>query len=1081
MGLGPRRPVLPARTESSLQDSAEEIEPASPGTDVATDLSQRTDRTSHTVPEDGTPLTLKTLAKILPTGKLTKRDQTSQTSLLIEYYEGSKDPNSNRRPSVRVRVTPSGSAKSNNTQGGNVSVPEVNSSRKPSYTRKISLGSDRVGQTINPGSVSSLGSLEGHRVSKAPPLNVETMGVDGNELSRLGDSPEAKYIVAPSDISSIPPDSMLDAPLTGNPRESPAKQIAEKAGLEALPARANPNASNERFSQKVIEKLANKPRIASSGRRRQRALGQEEGEIIEDQPRRWGKSKDEERISEPTNSLLSAAQKSTDQVSYRSGASQTSLTNNPRLLRTVEDAIRRLIMPELEEIKKKQKISKSSKYDREPSDYSESSVSREDYVRRHSSGSRRRRRRTKELDLDSPSDRSYHRHDSIDSLSTDEHRSHSHRGKDHHRVRDAAAAGMAGAALTATALRHHGSQNSIEREERRRRRRRSRSRSSRSVSVADSEEIFHKHDVPPMPMRSEVDSEVTRSSLLSSKTGSTTTPLQREVREVVRGSPLGAHSPASRTPTRTPVDLRKGLGTHHGNLSEHDLNVSKEDSGEVLPSEGSPYNNDAYAGLSAAAGGLGALAAHQLLTDPERVRKYESNLHQQHPIRRGLSPIQSVASYTTTEPNRNSIMQPRSSESLNSLKKDRPSTSKLSIESFSSAPSTDVARSKRPKGISLENRREIMAPHEQQFQSQQRAFDDDQFFDDKHSQDEQYRDSFESSDPKIDVRHLPNHTDNSLDVPYLDKLTAGQQLARGRGANPEYVYTPPGVESAVASLYEPSMLSGHDERSPVQSYSDSLSRRDADSPRSFKPGERSIGGSPLKEQHLVYSEEDLPMKQRFNDPSPPQSVARSVEEQDVTPDIISAGVPDHSNEGQATTSPESEITTNPSVIQGPIGGLAQANRDHWPYNPTPPQEPEVLLSPPAQDRDIGISGADFIPDVIGVGLPPTAENNHDIYSGNQILSTPPGAKADEGYVTADNPKSPLYSPQPKVAVVGPAKIDFDDLATGTDPFTTKRDRYMSGLSQGMASPLYDSATGRGIDRIQSKDIMALMDHVRVVF
>jgi hypothetical protein len=32
----------------------------------------------------------------------------------------------------------------------------------------------------------------------------------------------------------------------------------------------------------------------------------------------------------------------------------------------------------------------------------------------------------------------------------------------------------------------------------------------------------------------------------------------------------------------------------------------------------------------------------------------------------------------------------------------------------------------------------------------------------------------------------------------------------------------------------------------------------------------------------------------------------------------------------------------------------------------------------------------------------------------------------------------------------------------------------------MASPLYDGATGRGMDRIQSKDILALMNHVSVI-
>jgi hypothetical protein len=39
--------------------------------------------------------------------------------------------------------------------------------------------------------------------------------------------------------------------------------------------------------------------------------------------------------------------------------------------------------------------------------------------------------------------------------------------------------------------------------------------------------------------------------------------------------------------------------------------------------------------------------------------------------------------------------------------------------------------------------------------------------------------------------------------------------------------------------------------------------------------------------------------------------------------------------------------------------------------------------------------------------------------------------------------------------------------------------YVTGFSQDISSPLYDAATGRGTDRIESKDIVALMDHLTV--
>jgi hypothetical protein len=70
------------------------------------------------------------------------------------------------------------------------------------------------------------------------------------------------------------------------------------------------------------------------------------------------------------------------------------------------------------------------------------------------------------------------------------------------------------------------------------------------------------------------------------------------------------------------------------------------------------------------------------------------NLDQKHPISKGLSPIQSVASSQTTEPNRNSMMQPRSLESINSWKKNQQMDDQMSLSSSSSPSSTGLARSK---------------------------------------------------------------------------------------------------------------------------------------------------------------------------------------------------------------------------------------------------------------------------------------------------------------------------------------------------------------------------------------------------
>ena len=1042
MGLGSRRPKLPAPTESSIQDSVEEL---SPVTDLATDISRVTDRTSHTIPVDGTPITVTTASKRPLSGKLTKLDQPSQTSLLIEYYEGN----------VKVRVRPSLSSKSQKV------AELVENGKQPVYTRKVSFGSDRALRTVDPGSVSSYDSVTHLQRTSMAPTEAQLLARSRGDISGGSASPEPRYIVAASDISSMPPESEVNAATTGVSTFRDDDILLKKKVQMPKPRL---NASNERFSQKVIEKIANKPRMSNSERKRYDSTTYEDRELVEGEPRNGIRSR---VIEKAAGSWVSPSQRSTDQVSYKSGASQTSLTNNPKLLRTVEDAIRRLIMPELEEIKKKQKSSKSAKYEREPSDYSESSVSRDEYERRVSSGSRRRHRKQKDIDVDSPSDRSYQRRESVDSLSTDEHYGLSRREKGSHRVRDVAAGALAGAAVME--MKHHHDQNGEEREERRRRRRRSKSRSSRSsrsASMTESEGIFHKHDVPPMPMMSDLGSDLTRSSLLSSRTGGTATPIQREVREVVRGSPLETTPPASQTPSRTPVDLKRGLGTHHGNLSEHDLSSSRVDVHETELQD-SPQSKDKY--LAAAAGGLGALAAHQLLTDPERVRKYESNLHQQHPIRRGLSPIQSVASYQTTEANRNSILQPRSAESLNSLSKNRQLNPEKSIESFSSAPNVDVAYAKRPAGISLENRSEVMKPHEDRLVNGVRGIGDDQFFDEQHSQNEQYRHSFESNEPEMGDRDLTNYTNDSLDEPYLDKVTAGQQVAWARAANPEFNDPSTDVESAVASLYEPSVLSNG--RSPTQSYTDSMSRRDVDSPRSIRQGYVSGSGSPLKEQHFAYSQEDIANEHHTRALSPPHSVTRSLSLAEAAEEAP-IGVLAVSHDAQAANSPESEITTNPSPIQGPITDGERTQQDF----PVPKSRSRsALTSPAAQGRNVPLTGAAVVNETFGPGYIPSNNSKNDIYSRSQTVPTPPGARPDEGYFTADNPRSPIYSPKLRPLGGAPGKAPSERNRS----FVQETEPYIEPLARGLQSPHYDNATGQGKENIQSRDIVALMDHLTV--
>lgn len=1059
MGIGARRPPLPAATDS-LVDSAGDDSPTEQ--DLATDLSRRSDQTHHTIPDDGTPITIPTT---LPRGIARQGNpaQQSQASLLIEYFENHSD--SERKPSIRVRLAPSRSKSGNRAKSASP-VPTRTPSNKHSVPLR-SLSSD----------TSAFLPMATQRLSR--PFEPEFQHT--SEISALSDSPPARYIVPESDVSSMPADSMLGFP---NPEPTRA-DLSGKENLRPPLFPTDRNVSGERLTQKVMEKLAAKPRTVASKSMPSRNKTSISRDVESGHPRRRAaKNIDEDSMTGTGSSLVSASMisadhKSVDQRSARSGHSQVSI-NNPKLLQTVEDAIRRLILPELKEIKKDQRHSSHRRPKEYPSDLSESSVSREEVSRRKSSGGKSRRRSSgkehsshrvssgsrrhreerpqKLLDYESPSERSYQQSESISSMSIeDDPEARKHRKS--HRARDAAAGAAAGAALTAAALKSHDSGSSLDHRERRKKR--SKSRSTRTESVAEDDAIFQKHNVPPMPMRSDLDSELTRSSLLSSNTAGTTTPTRREVRRVMHGSPNALQSPVSSTASRTPVEKQKGslekspgvartgLGMHHGNFSEQDLAGSRE----VVDQD--DEDDDGQQPFSAGYGRF----SQDLLTDPERAKAYERNLHHQHPIRRGLSPIQSVASYATTEPNRMSMVHPRSHETLSSPQE--PVQDDISEASFSSVNSIDAAKGLRPHGVSLENRSEILRPHEAHARGVDIGGID--------SPEADYRNSFASSDAKVPVQARSTFTEDSLDEPYIDKVTAGQQVAFGLGAIPRYVDSPDGVESAVASLCEPSVLESRGPPSPRGSQSGSPGNIAAGAARAMA-GYRS--GSPLK-QNTAASDLEYAAPHGIE---PPVMFSRSRQhstEQIGQPHSPSANP---TSDAQDTNSPESEITTNPSVIQGPIAGYTPRDTSHWPYGPTPPPGESNV---PSTSRDLPLTAPELVPEPLSMGHGPGQKT--DIYTGRAAELTPPGVK-DEGYETGANAPSPAIIPTQQRSV--PRGLPFsqelayeDDL--DDDPFTTgKRDQYVSGLSHGM-SPLYDNATGKAADRIYDKDIRALMDHLTV--
>ncbi|KAJ5380067.1 uncharacterized protein N7496_002495 [Penicillium cataractarum] len=1077
MGVDTRRPVLPAPTESLVDTTGG----STTGTDLATDLSRRTDKTSYSIPDDGSPITVSTRRHRDRDDKLSRSHRDSQTSLLIEYFEGGKETGGVvSRPSVRVRVTPSGARKFKDKD--RIQITE-SGSRKPSYTRRISLTSPgskskQVSESIlDEQSLSESNSAdeESPTASRRPPVEIELLNRDhGSELSTV--SRDTRFVLPSSDISSMPADSMLDATSSAGPRRKRSQSLErgssrdDKDLLKTPSRQRSRSLSKERIAHRVAEKLSGSPHEVSSGKHRHKHRSKSSRkDYLEAEPKlSRRKLQEDDIIPSAESSLLSTSavssnRKSGDQYSIRSGASKSSI-NNPKLLETVEDAIRRLILPELKELKKDQKVMKNTnKFERDRerdmmTNYSSTS-SRDELGRRlskHSSAPdiikprvlltkdskdegivlAESGPRSKDIPKTRKSSKSSETSDNAwvkwgrpELTEQDKLRRQKSKG-----LRDAQAAGRVGSALTAASLKHHDSQSSLGQSERRD----SDSRKSvENFNVNETELVFKKHNVPRMPMHSEIDSELTRASLLSERTESPGPNQNIFHGEVLHGSPRQLASPASRTPTRTPLDAGHELGMRHGNQSQRDLSVHSASDRDLRAKSQSPGTDHGDWAIAAAAAANLLDAAH-----PTHEDRYEAG--------RALSPIQSVASdqtethgqhQTQHHPGVEHEMEPR-----------------LSIDSLSSAPSTNLARSTR-NGVS---------PH-----SQQGEYQHDQdgpelgYEQSRHASEEDLYGNDEES------RRSLGYDDSEVD--FMDRVKEGQHVAHGAAANPQFIH-PVGVESAVASLMDPSVL-----ESQSSGHSGNRSQTEFERAGSRSPEKR---GSPLKQVQEAPSLDETSFPRRMGVTSPPQSVTQSIEELEEAGMAAAAarGLDSSFADAEARSQEsESEINTNPSIIQGPIGGVAPVDQDHWGAAPVSYYDSPAAQAGGAKDLAQGQHRFD-------AEYHETARNifgGDDYYveqHDGQLFGTPPGAK-DEGYVSAANPMSPSIG-TPKqasrglgadVAGVGA----FDNSAEADDPFASNHQRHFSGYSHGVASPLYDSATGRGIERIQSKDIVALMDHLTV--
>ena len=1212
-----RAPRPPAATDTSTdlegpisprgQRRSEET-PTSGGSgeEVGTELSRRTDQTHWSIPEDGSPVDIPIRKRRDKTGgALVRGSNKSQTSLLIEYFEGGKEsPNARSRPSVRVKVTPSAARKIKDTNE-HIRVSESRASRKPSYTQRISLDQHsprerRITEGADDESLSgSYTSAAEHSslTHRNPPIDIEVLPGDGSDLSGVSDK---RMQVLASDVSSMPPDSMLEENQEkGTPKRTRSRSISTEAlaadTLKTPSRRRSRSLSKERLAHKAMEKLAeeklaSRSREASSGKHkrssktRSRSASNEHNDFLVEKPRRKSSRRHHEESemtrgddsSVLTNSALSPRRQSGDQYSFRSGTSKSSINANPKLLETVENAIRRLIMPELENLKQEQKIQKTRSRFEQDSLASTSSVSRGGDLSRklskHASApdvsskpkvvlnrdennagtvlsgdsvkGRKEHRRTRKSD--SPSERSFERGMSEETVIRDGEKTS--RKRSGHKLRDVGAGAIAGGILTAAALKHHehrhdmdhsDSRSSLEKKERRRRRSKSH---SRSASIAETDEIFHKHDVPPMPMRSDIQSsDLTRDSILSERTEEPKTPKddQRfaEVHHVSRGSPREVRSPASRTPTRSPA-VQKGFGLHHSNLSQDDLSPRDEWS----PERELYQSKAAELGTLGAAGGAGALVAHEL-SNRHHGDGHEYNYESRN---RGLSPIQSVSSRQESEGGpRDSFRHRDSDDSIAAIKNRNGEKSGTSLHSVSSAGDIRFDHSNRPKGMNFEPPEDVLDQHKL-LESDYTEGDDrdisekdaamEKWLQEEHEKNDRYRDSL-GEEALVDYKRMTNYTDDSMDAPHLDKVAARELQGGGAGRNPDFRGTPVAVESAVASLVDTSVVSGKSKNAEsgypdayeAAHMRDSTMRDSGDTDSMSKAAmtkefvrESSYGQAESRDLEKRLSEISLPQSHRSTKESPRQSITRSTNSP--APVMRATGLPvaeDPMPEIGHGLNSESEISTNPSIIQGPMGGPPTENRDHWPYQPTPTQ-PKGAFAPRSKDssaqESLKAAALGFLGEAgtaalagqggkdqysnnqpqsrdlsVSDGYQPQANDygvNHDFgptdrdsYMTNPPIPSPPKDYKDEGYVSG--PQRTVDSP---VLAFRDAKDwndgDMGGLDANDDPFvgTKSHTRHLStnsGLAHGMGSPLYDSATGEGLDRIPSKDIVALMDHVSI--
>lgn len=1134
MGLNSRtrsiRPPLPAPTESNDEEGGTT---SGLDTDVATNITTQTDNTSYEIPEDGQPIKISTGERRAKESSSRRgaSDAQSQTSLLIEYFEGARGDKA--KPSVRVKVTPSSRKRSGTSERAGpdaIQITGIGKDRKASYTRRISLGSSKAAEVgLGPTEVSHSSDST---VSAGRPLEVEVLDHNGSDLSTL--SRGLMYGPNESNVSSMPPDSMLEgSTVSETERGDDEITVKDASYLNAPRATQDRSASRERLAQKVMEKLNAAPLPGKGSRSKS--------------DRNLGKSYDEESYTGAESSLLSS------NTGARSFRSSSEISNNPKLLGMVEDTIRRIILPEINAIKKdnqQDRNLRSFESSRRPSllddmyakkglerSLSKSSsspnisskpkvmlsrdgedpvvLSRGDSERKKMRKSSRgsytdERPSSRRSSGGRKSSRGYDDGDTIRAKSS----------KSSTKLKDAAVGGVAGALLTGAALKSLERGDSPDQ-----RKRRSKSRGSRrsgSTGVVEDESYLSK-DVPPMPMASHInDSELTRSSLVSDATETPHVQSSTPVREVSRGSLRDVTASPASASSRVQSTTPRGFGTSQANVS--------------VESPKSPYGGlstkERLAALAAAGVGGAAVAGGAMDSSDRHVDSDGYGNSTPITYRKTSSPMQTVSSLKKTfeeESIKTQEYRPKSAASRSSAGREK-GASRTSLRPGSASPTSKLAGSRRESSKSIgESYTEYATPAEESFNRELtlgtptygESVDD--WYERQHRLNDQYRegnnrDSFAKSSNRDSYQTNPYPQDEKRFTFYsedgeersLGDIDAEQDV-RGLGANPRFVHTPHGAESAVASLImEPSNVSSGksiNQTSPTakaasNSFSARLRELGKDSPPLYQ-GSTLSQTMPSRDrwQALTGRARDLSASSRDNiAESPRQSPGLSLREAGSKPIMSASGLPlanDPMPEAEYYDDGQSEGgSTNASIVREPLGGDA-TGKDTWPYTP----EPERQTAAGGFGKGAALLGAAAAGAGVLAGAnemrQPTVEDEDDRltpdvgrrgqYIDREATPTERTASRDEGYVTDARARS-VGALTPDAEQKQYSRKDVDEFNRAMDAYGGDRDpfvggnehsRNISGNSHGMDSPLFDATTGRGMNGIESKDIVALMDHLTV--